>query len=268
MFLEKGDEVIHADYAQRVLIDVLEAARRPDSYAVMLLDISAAEAFRQDYKKKHGVSLTSLHLIIKAIALALEKDPWLNFMVDGYKMIKPSSIDIGVSVAAKENVTPVVVIKEANKKSLKEISEELARKAGEAVEAEKQNVARLNRYARWMPFNFIRRRLIRFLVNQYRLRRTVLGTVQITSLGLKDLAFHLPSHMGTTMLISVGGVARRPVVVDDRIEIRPTVYLAVQVDQRVINAVAGLKVFRRFRRLIEHPEGLEPEDESGEKEER
>jgi len=257
MFLEKGDEVIRVDYAQRVLMDVLDAARRPDSYAVMLLDVSAAAVFRDEYKKKHGVSLTTLHVIIKAIAVALEKDPWLHYMVDGYKMIKPSSIDVGVSVAAKETVTPVVVIKEANKKSLKEISEELATKASQAIEAEKENLEKLNRFARWLPFNFIRRRIIRFLVKQYRLRRSVLGTVQITSLGLKDLAFHLPSHMGTTMLIGVGGVARRPVVVGDRIEIRPTVYLAVQVDQRVMNAVAGLKVFRRFRRLMEHPHELE-----------
>ncbi|MBI3951721.1 MAG: 2-oxo acid dehydrogenase subunit E2 [Acidobacteria bacterium] len=258
MFRQKGDEVIRADYSQRVLMDVLDAARRPDSYAVMLVDMSAAEAFRGDYKKKHGVSLTTVHLIIKAVALTIEKEPWINQMVDGYKIMKPSSIDVGVSVAARENVTPVVVIPEANKKSLGEISEELKRKASEAIEKEKENMERLNRIGRWMPLDFVRRHLIRFLVKQYRLRRTVLGTVQITSLGLRDLAFHLPSHMGTTVLVSVGGVVERPIVVGDRIEIRPTAYIVFQVDQRVMNAVEGVKVFRRFRRLMEHPEELEP----------
>ena len=261
MFRQAGDEIIRMDYGRRVLIDALDAARRPDSYAVMLLDMSAAKAFREEYRKKHGVSLATIHLIIKAVALTIEKEPWLNQMVDGYKIIKPSTINVSVSVAAKETITPVVVIQEANKKSLKEISAELKRKASEAIEKEKEILERLDRLARWMPLNFVRRHLVRFLVKQYRLRRAVLGTVQITSLGLKDLAFHLPSHMGTTMLVSVGGVTPRPVVAGDRIEIRPTAYIAFQVDQRVMNAVEGVKCFRRFRRLLEHPAELEDSNE-------
>ncbi|MFQ5797728.1 MAG: 2-oxo acid dehydrogenase subunit E2 [Bacteroidota bacterium] len=257
MFRQKGDEVIRVGYGQRVLMDVLDAARRPDSYAVMLLDMSAAEAFRKQYRKKHGVALTNLHLIIKAVAETMDKEPWVNYMVDGYKIIKPSSIDIGVSVAANEGVTPVVVIKEANKKSLQEIRQELTSKASEAVEQEKENLEKLNRLARWIPLNFMRRLLVRYLANQYRLRRSVIGTVQITSVGLKDLDFHLPSHIGTTCLFSVGGIVRRPVVVGDRIEIRPTVYLACQVDTRVVNAVRGVRAFRRLRRFIEHPQQLE-----------
>lgn len=256
MFLQKDDEIIRMDYGQRVLMDVLDAARRPDSYAVILLDMSAAEAFRDEYRKKHGVSLTSLHLIIKSFALMLQENPWMNYMMDGYKIIKPSSIDIGVSVAAEESVTPVVVIKEANKKSLKEICKELKRKANEAVEKEKENLENLNRLARWIPFNFVRRRIVRFLVRRYRIRRATVGTAQITSLGFKDLAFHLPSHMGTTMLLSVGGIARRPIVVGDRIEIRPTVYVAFQVDTRLIHAKKTMRAIRRFRRRMEHPDEM------------
>lgn len=254
---EQGDEVIRLDYGQRVLMDVLDVARRPDSYAVMLLDMSGAEAFRREYRKRHGVALTNLHLIIKAVARLIREEPWINYMVDGYKLIKPSTIDVGVSVAGEEGITPVVVIQEADKKSLQQISEELKTKAAEAVEQERENLKRLNRWGRWLPFDFLRRRVIRYLANQYRVRRTVIGTVQITSVGLKDLAFHLPSHMGTTWLLSVGGVVRRPVVVGDHVEIRPTVYVACQVDTRVVNAVRGVKAFRRFRRLVEHPEELD-----------
>ena len=66
MFREKGDEIIRPDYSQRVLMDVLGAARRPDSHAVVVVDMSAAEAFRREYKKKHGVSLTTVHLLMFA----------------------------------------------------------------------------------------------------------------------------------------------------------------------------------------------------------
>ncbi len=260
MFRQKGDQVIRVDYGQRVLMDVLGAARRPDSSAVMLLDMSAAEAFRQEYRKKYGVPLTHLHLIIKAVAQTVEQEPWLNYMVAGYKIIKPSSIDIGVSVAADESVTPVVVITEANKKSLKEICTELATKASEAVRQEQENLRRLNQLGRWLPFGFLRRRVVRFVASRSWVRRRVIGTTQITSLGFKDLAFHLPSHMGTAMLLSVGGISKRPVVVGDKIEIRPTVYVAFQVDGRVVPAKRAMRAFRRFRRWIEHPHALESGD--------
>lgn len=262
MIRKKKDEVIRMDYGQRVLVDVLDAARRPDSYAVMLLDMAAAEAFREEYRRKYGVPLTSLHMIIKSFALMLEENPWMNYMVKGYKVIKPSSIDIGVSVAAEESVTPVVVIKEANKKSLKEIAEELDWKASEAVQQEKENLQKLNRLARWVPMNGVRRYIVRFLVKQYRIRRNLLGTAQITSLDFKDLAFHLPSHMGTTMLLSVGGIAKRPLAVGDQVAIRPTVYVAFQVDTRVVHAKKAMRGFRRFRRRIEHPEELDRSEDS------
>jgi pyruvate/2-oxoglutarate dehydrogenase complex dihydrolipoamide acyltransferase (E2) component len=257
MFRQKGDQVIRVDYGRRVLMDVLGAARRPDSYAAMLLDMSAAEAFRREYRKKYGVPLTHLHLIIKAVAQTVEQEPWLNYMVAGYKIIQPSSIDIGVSVAADESVTPVVVITEANKKSLKEICTELATRAGEAVRRERENMRRLNQLGRWLPFGFLRRPLVRFVAGRYRVRRLVIGTTQITSLGFKDLAFHLPSHMGTAMLLSVGGISKRPMVVGSNIEIRPTVYVVFQVDGRVVQAKRAMRAFRRFRRWIEHPHELE-----------
>lgn len=260
MFRKKGDEVIRVSYAQRVLMDVLDAARRPDSYAVMLLDMSAAEAFREEYRKQHGVPLTTLHLIIKALARGIEKDPSLHYMVDGYRIINPSSIDIGVSVAADESLTPVVVIEEANKKSLKDICEEMQRKSREAVEQEKGDLKRLNSVGRWIPFNFLRRRVVRFLAGQYRIRRALLGTAQVTCLEFRDLAFHLPSHMGTAMLLSVGGIIKRPIVVDDQIAIRPTAYVSFQVDTRVIHAKRAMRAFRRFRQRIEHPEKLESQE--------
>ncbi len=263
MFRQKGDDIISADYSQRVLMDVLGAARRPDSHAVMLLDLSAAEAFRQEYRKQHGVSLTTVHLLIKALAMMIEENPWMNYMVDGYKIIKPSSIDIGVSAAAEEGVTPVVIIERANQKSLSKISEELKEKTAEAARLEKENLKKLNWLGRLIPIGFIRRPLVQLFAKRFWVRRRVIGTAQVTSLGFKDLAFHLPAHMGTTMLLSVGGVTKRPIVVGDRIEIRPSAYIAFQVDTRVLNAKKALRAFRRFRRWMESPEELDHREREG-----
>jgi pyruvate/2-oxoglutarate dehydrogenase complex dihydrolipoamide acyltransferase (E2) component len=63
--------------------------------------------------------------------------------------------------------------------------------------------------------------------------------------------------METALLFGRGSFAKRPIVVGDRIEIRPTAYVAFQVDMRVIHARKAMRAFRRFRWLIEHPGELE-----------
>jgi len=74
---------------------------------------------------------------------------------------------------------------------------------------------------------------------------------------LQDLEFYLPTHIGTSMLISVGGVKERPMVIDGKIEARPCAYVSFQVDQRLVNAVSALRVCRRFHRWMARPERLD-----------
>jgi 2-oxoglutarate dehydrogenase E2 component (dihydrolipoamide succinyltransferase) len=244
------------DFTQHVLMDVLSTARSPDAHAVMLLDMSAAHAFRAAYHQQHGVALTDLHLIIKAIAQTLQHDPQLNSIVRGYRVQQPGSVDIGVSVATGRSVSPVIVMQQAEKKSLRQIRDELQEKSARAVEIEKHasehGPPMWHKWARLAP-GFMRRGVVNAMSRSARLRRSKVGTVHITSVGLADMELYLPTHLGTTTLISVGGTKLRPVVVGNQVEVRPTVYIAFSVDQRVVSAVRSLKTFRRFKRLMENP---------------
>ncbi len=253
MFREKGDQVLSIPYGQRFLMDVLDVARKPDGFATMLLDMSQAKKFRDEFRKRHGIPLTFLHLIIKACAMTIEKYPWSHYMLDGYKIIRPSSIDIGVSVAGRENITPVAVIKEANTKSLKEIVEEFIRKRREVLKEEGENLERLNKIGQWIPLNSIRKALIRFFSKNQGVRRRVIGTFQIVSIGSREIEFHLPNVIGTTALLGMGGVIKRPIVIRDKIEIRPTLYVSIQIDHRMLQVVNSLRFLKRFRRYLEHP---------------
>jgi pyruvate/2-oxoglutarate dehydrogenase complex dihydrolipoamide acyltransferase (E2) component len=187
----------------------------------------------------------------------MKKYPWTNYLIEKYRIIQPSSIDIGVSVAGEEVITPVVIIRQADKKSLKEIVEEFRRKTAEAIRQEKKNLEKLKKIGRLLPINFIRRTLIRYLAQSYSLRREVIGTVQISMMNTKETDLFIPTTMGTAVLVGVGGVANRPIVVGDKVEAHPSVYVTLLIDHRVWHPLHASELSKELHWIMEHPEELD-----------
>ena len=255
--LFEGDEIVKVDPGRRILFDAVDSARRPDGFATMLVDLLPAKEFKDAFRKRHGVPLTYLHMLIKACTLIMKKYPWTNYMIERYRVIHPSSIDVGISVAGEEVITPVVIIREADKKSLIEIVEEFRRKTAEAIRDEEKNLEKLKKIGRLLPINFLRRMVIRYLAQSYRLRRQVVGTVQISMMNTKETDLFIPMTMGTAVLMGVGGVANRPVVVGDKVEVRPSVYVTLLIDHRVWHPLHGSELSKELRWILEHPEELD-----------
>ncbi len=249
----------HLDFTQRIMADAMRTSSAPDGHAVMMLDMSGVHAFRARYLEKHGIALTDLQVVIRALAYILEREPYLQAIIRGNRIVFPDSVDIGVSVATGRSITPIIVIENAQSKTLRDIHRELRDKSAQIVASEKaaksSGGAKWHSYAKWVPGS-VRRAIIGGLGKSAKIRRSKVGTFQITSVDLSDLEFYMPYHMGTTTLMSIGGTKLRAVVVDGEIEIRPTVYVSFGVDQRVVGVVRSLKSFRRFKRLLENPAKL------------
>ena len=253
----KDDRIFSIRPGRKLLMDGFDVVRKPDGYAVRLVDLSAAERFSRQCGKTDGEGVMPIYhipLLIKACSLALEKYPQVNYMIRGQKMVRPSSIDIGVSVAGEENVAPVVVIREADAKSLQAIAQELFVKSVEAKKQEKEDLKKLDSIGRWIPFSFVRRKLVGLFINNQRVRRELVGTFQITSLNHVDFGF--PAVISTTALLGVGGVAKRCIVVGEEVEVRPTIYLSLVGDHRVLDGVKAGAFLNEVKRLLENPHEL------------
>ncbi len=253
---KKKDKKTKVSPGRKILMDGIDVVRKPDGFGVTLVDLSAAKTFIEQYRKEKNVSIAYIHLIIKASALALKKHPWVNYMLNGYKVIEPSTIDIGVSVAGEENVAPVVVIREADTKPLNVIAEEFKNKANEAREEERENLKKLNLIGKLIPFHFIRRKIIKLFFNNWKVRRKLVGTFQVTTLSSKAMEFFFPAVISTTALLGVGGVKRRCIGVRDKIELRPSVYLSIQIDHRMLDGKKGIDFLKEIKRLLENPREL------------
>lgn len=253
----KDDRIVRVSPGRKFFLDGFDVVRKPDGHAVRLVDLSAAQSFSRQYGEVRGgnvMPIFHLPLLIKACSLALKKHPQVNWMVRGHKVVQPSTIDIGISVAGEENVAPVVVIREADRKPLQAIAQELFVKSIEAKKQEKLNLNRLDTIGRWIPFHFIRKKIVGRFINNQRIRRALVGTFQISSLNNVD--FFFPAVLTTTALLGVGGAADRCIGVGEKVEVRSTIYLSLAVDHRILDGVKAAGFLTEIKRLLENPDGL------------
>lgn len=99
-------------------------------------DITALEAFRKEVKDealKSGVKLTPLPFLIKACAIALKRHQKFNASLhaDGEHIVYKKYVNIGLAVDTPNGLM-VPVIKDADQKSVYELSKESAELAGKA----------------------------------------------------------------------------------------------------------------------------------------
>ena len=99
-------------------------------------DITELEAFRKSMKDeaaKAGVRLTPLPFMIKAVAKALVENPKFNASLhaDGEHIVYKKYVNIGIAVDTPNGLM-VPVIKDADKKSIYELSNEVIELAGKA----------------------------------------------------------------------------------------------------------------------------------------
>ena len=99
-------------------------------------DVTELEAFRRELNREHekeGIKFTMLAFLIKAVVAALQRFPDMNTSLDGDKLVYKRYYHIGFAADTPQGLV-VPVLKEVDKKGLREIAvetAELARKARE-----------------------------------------------------------------------------------------------------------------------------------------
>jgi len=256
MYKDPAESIESVTPAEKALSDVFYQVRGEAGACWFELDLTRAMAFLGEQQKGDLPRLTFTHLLIKASAQALKSRPELGWRMAGYRLVKPGSVDIGVSVAgARGGMTPVVVIRSAEKKGLPEIMEELRREARRAREEEEKQLRDLSRLVRWIPIHALRRFLIRLFFRRSRTIRELVGTFHITNVGPLEIdqAFS-PIVMAT--LMTVGQVRDRPIVRDGRVVVAPTSWISIQGDHRIVDGKRAANFMKDMIAILDRPEEL------------
>ncbi len=244
--------------------------RDPSIYGTMDLDVGPAQAFLAAHAARTGARLTITHLVARAVALALRDQPELNVKVRFWgKLERRTSIDLFVTVATDGGKDlSGVRLDRADERSLVELAAELGERARAIRSGADASYRKSKAGIAGLPW-WLTRAALRagdLAVNELHLDlpglglpRDAFGSAMITSVGMFgiDTAFapFLPMAR-VPMLLLVPEVRPRPLVVGERLEIRPVLRLCATFDHRVIDGFAAGALARRLHALFAAPDAL------------
>jgi 2-oxoglutarate dehydrogenase E2 component (dihydrolipoamide succinyltransferase) len=201
---------------------MLTTFNEADMTAVMAL----RERYRDSFEKKHGVRLGFMSFFVKACIVALKELPAVNAEIDGDDIIYKNHYDIGVAVGTEQGLV-VPVLRDADQMSFAEIEKkigELGRKARDG----KLTIEDLSG-----------------------------GTFTISNGGIYGSLMSTPIlNPPQSAILGMHKIQKRPVVLGDKIEARPMMYLALSYDHRMVDGREAVGFLVRVKEGIEEPERL------------
>ncbi len=202
----------------------------PHFYVSTVVDMSEAVKARESLvaavEAKTGVRLSYTHLIVKAVAMALEEFPQLNSSLEGENIKFWRDINIGIAVGLEDGLI-VPVLRRANTLGLLEI----------AVESSKLVAKAKDKKLREEEFSG--------------------GTFTISNMGTLDVeSFHAIINVPETAILAVAKIADKPAVVNGQIAIRKLMSMTLSVDHRAIDGIQAARFLQKIKNLLEAPYSL------------
>ena len=194
------------------------------------VDMSALMEMRKNYQesfeKKNGVRLGYMSFFVKASIDALSEFPAVNAEIDGNDIIYKNYYNIGVAVGTSQGLV-VPVLKNADKMSFGETEATIAEFGKRAKEG---NLAMSDMAG---------------------------GTFTISNGGVYGSLMSSPIlNPPQSGILGMHKIQKRPVAIDDKIEIRPMMYLALSYDHRIIDGREAVSFLVRIKEIIEDPRRL------------
>jgi 2-oxoglutarate dehydrogenase E2 component (dihydrolipoamide succinyltransferase) len=194
------------------------------------VDMSHVMALRAEYKdnfeKKHGVRLGFMGFFVKASIAALKELPNVNAEIEGDDIVYKNYYDMGVAVSTERGLV-VPVVRDADKLSLAGIESAIS------------------------DFG------LRARDGKLKLEELQGGTFTITNGGVFGSLMSTPIiNAPQSGVLGMHKIQKRAVVVDDKIEIRPMMYLALSYDHRLVDGREAVTFLVRVKENLEDPQRL------------
>ena len=194
------------------------------------VDMTALMEMRKNYQdsfeKKNGVRLGYMSFFVKASIDALSQFPAVNAEIDGNDIVYKNYYNIGVAVGTSQGLV-VPVLKDADKMSFGETE---------------LNIANFGKKAKEGSLG---------------ITDMAGGTFTISNGGVYGSLMSSPIlNPPQSGILGMHKIQKRPVAINDVIEIRPMMYLALSYDHRIIDGREAVSFLVRIKEIIEDPRRL------------
>ena len=175
-------------------------------------------------EKESNISFTAL--FVKAAAKTLENHNNVNSTIEGDEITTYSDVNVAVAIHTEQGLV-APVIRNANKRSLKEVNDEIDELSKKAKE------------------------------NRLTVENLTGGTFTVTNLGAYDIESFAPViNPPQCAILGLGRIAYKPYVKGREVSVRPSTLLTLVFDHRIIDGAPAAKFLQDLKRNLENPEAL------------
>ena len=194
------------------------------------VDMSHVMRLRSEYKdnfeKKHGVRLGFMGFFVKACIAALKDLPNVNAEIEGDDIVYKNYYDIGIAVSTEKGLV-VPVVRDADRLSLAGIEAAITDFGTRARDG------------------------------KLKLEELQGGTFSITNGGVFGSLMSTPIlNSPQSGILGMHKIQPRPVAIDNKVEIRPMMYLALSYDHRIVDGREAVTFLVRVKENLEDPQRL------------
>ena len=221
------------------------------------IDVTRARQSIREHKARTGDSLSFTAFLAACVGHAAE----MHKSVQAYRnwhnqLVLFDDVDINIQVERDrqgQKFSFPYVVRGANRKTVHEIHEEIRTAQAHPISGREVTTAT---WVTLLP-SFVQQMLFWVASKSPHLFKQNMGTVELNAIGMfgsrGGWGMHIPFH---TLSIVVGGIARKPGVVDERIEIREYLNLTINFDHDMIDGAPATRFTQQLIDLIESGYGL------------
>jgi pyruvate dehydrogenase E2 component (dihydrolipoamide acetyltransferase) len=221
------DEIIALSQMQKTVARRLTESKQavPHFYVSTEIDMTDALAMRQTLNaalSEDGIKISVNDLVVRAVALALEKFPEVNSSFKDNQFIRHKHINIGIAVDIASGLV-VPVLRDVNTKGLRTI----ARESKALIEKARANKLALNDFQG--------------------------GTFSVSNLGMMDVSDFIPViNPPEAAILAVASTKKTFVPVNDQPVLRDIMKVTVSADHRIVYGANVARFLQEVKRLLQN----------------
>ena len=188
--------------------------------------ISMRSEYKEDFLNNYGVKLGFMSFFVKACVIGLKNFPAINSEIQGEEIVYKNYYNISIAVGTDRGLV-VPVLRETDEMSFADIE---------------KNISDLGQKAR---------------DGKITIEDLQGGTFTITNGGIYGSMLSTPIlNPPQSAVLGMHNIVKRPVVVNDSIEVRPVMYLALSYDHRIVDGKEAVSFLKIVKESLEQPKRL------------
>jgi len=255
----------YTKYRKNIEIITKEGWRKKRFSSLLEIDVTNTRNIIKKYKDTKGFKISFTGWIIKCVAQTMSEYKEFNSYKHGNsKILIFDDVDVAIPVERSFDgkTRPMAyILRKTNEKSVIEITNEIravqSQKIDESTQVLGGKISKFEKIALNAPI-FLKKFIIWLLNDNAKLKKKHFGTTAVTAIGMKGKfpGWLIPLGGVATTLFAVGGITKKPGVVNNKIKIREYLHLTFTVDHDLIDGGPFVRFTERLVNLMESGFGL------------